>query len=335
MPLVSRGKRITSNVSTPSRANDGKFKDTFWVGGNPTPAAPTWIALEIGTGPSRLFLEWTASGSYSWNDTVYGSPGDFTIETSADSTDGANGTWSARAAIVSNDVRSRTHLVGFGGEKWVRMVFTAKAAAANAFGINLDEISVYDASGGSSDSFAFVGDSVTAFAFDRATPGNQPSFAELVHASHPAFFPSMINAGIGASNTTTWVTTWLDAAMTKNPDTHFWAIHLGIAESFGNSSNTTLFRSNMQTIISRIVAAGHIPILAKVQYVNDGQHAGVPSFNAVVDNLTQVNGLPVGPDLYTWFQNHPEELPDNLHPNLAGRKSTNRLWAEALDGFYK
>jgi lysophospholipase L1-like esterase len=91
----------------------------------------------------------------------------------------------------------------------------------------------------------------------------------------------------------------------------------------------------MQTIIDHVKAAGRTPVIARIPYAI-GNHDNLPAYNQVVDELTAQNGLPVGPDLYTWFLNHQDEiLSDNLHPNDVGRQSINRLWAQAMDSLHQ
>ena len=90
----------------------------------------------------------------------------------------------------------------------------------------------------------------------------------------------------------------------------------------------------MREIVDRIREAGKVPILASIPFASDGQHRNIPMFNRVIDDLRTGNSLPAGPDLYTWFAAHPEELRDGVHPNDRGIVSTNRLWGEAVDALY-
>src|SRR5690242_1575722 len=93
-PLLSRGRRVTGwsprPFARPWSVNDGDPR-TAWGAGKPTADRPAWVAIDVGRGPSRVLLTWSAAGSFNYDETDYGSPGAYRIETSADSTDGADG----------------------------------------------------------------------------------------------------------------------------------------------------------------------------------------------------------------------------------------------------
>ena len=333
-PLISRGRPVVSAQSGAATVVDGKYKQDSWQGGHPTPAAPAVLAIDVGRGPSRLLLSWNAGGSYNYLETDFGSPLDYHIDVSGDSTSGSDGTWSTVATVTGNTVRTREHAFAFTGKRWVRMVVTA-APAVSPNGVQLDEIDIHDASLGSEDTWFFMGDSITAFWADRSDipPAHQPSFAEGIHAAHVAYFPLMIDGGIGGEQSADGVT-HLDPWLLLNPDCHFFGIGYGSNDSAGNSSNTTSFRSNMQMLITRLKAAGREPVLARIPYATDGQHSGIPAFNTVIDDLVRTNGLHPGPDFYAWFMAHPGELRDGLHPNDTGIVSMNRLWTQAMTSLY-
>jgi lysophospholipase L1-like esterase len=90
----------------------------------------------------------------------------------------------------------------------------------------------------------------------------------------------------------------------------------------------------MQQIITRIKNAGKSPFLAQVpkafsprEYLNPL----LEGYNAVVIELTIENSLGVlPPDFYSWFENHPEEMDDDLHPNGTGYISMANLWYTAI-----
>jgi len=172
-PIVSRGRRVESS---PGRGNvlvDGVYRTrASWAGGHPTVAKPSWVAIEIGHGPSRLLVSWTSSGNHDYTDRKYGAPVDYRIETSADSTNGANGTWRTAVTVAGNPVRSRAHAIDFAGQRWVRMVVTGLSPDVFEWGLYLDEIDVHDLSRGGNDIWLFFGDSITSDVFDRA-PAHQ------------------------------------------------------------------------------------------------------------------------------------------------------------------
>lgn len=337
-PLVSRGKPVfatsLARFSRPEAVNDGIY-NTFagtWNAGSPSAAQPATVAIHIGTGPRRVLVEWSAGGNYNYTDTEYGSPGSYRLETSADSRDGVDGTWKVGATNTSCTVHAQAHVLDFAGQSWVRMVITG-VPPKSPNGVQLDELEVYDVSEGVSDSWFFFGDSITAMVFNRTTPSHQPSFAALVHERHPAFFPAMIDGGIGGDRMEQ-AAARVDAWLALNPDMRFWAIGFGTNDAAGNNQDTGSFRRQLSTVIARVKAAGHIPIVAKIPYSSDGGHDTVPRFNQVIAELTADNDLLPGPDLYAWFSAHPDQLRDGIHPTDEGALAINRLWADAVASVY-
>jgi lysophospholipase L1-like esterase len=56
---------------------------------------------------------------------------------------------------------------------------------------------------------------------------------------------------------------------------------------------------------------------------------------SLVDKLQAEYGLPCGPDLYSWFKEHPDQLSsDGVHPNGDEYRAINRLWADAVGALY-
>jgi acyl-CoA thioesterase-1 len=333
-PLVSRSKRVAGwsplQFSKPQNVNDGDYS-TSWGAGWPTPAQPAWVAIEVGSGPERLLLNWSASGSFNYEETDYGSPGAYRIETSGDSTDGTNGAWRTEADVLTVSVHGQASSFDFTGRHWVKLVVT-RAPASSPNGVQISEIDIHDVTVAARDTWFFLGDSITAFAFDRA-PAHQPSFATWVSATHPGYYPAMIAGGTGGEKSDEGAA-HIDERLARNPDAHFWAIAYGTNDAAGNESETGRFRKNMQTIVSRVRDAGRVAILATIPFASDDQHRNIPTFNRVITELRTANSLPEGPDLYTWFAAHPDELRDGIHPNARGIVSINRLWGEAVDALY-
>lgn len=333
-PLVSRSKRVAgwSSLQFPGlrNINDGDYS-TAWGAGRPTPEEPAWVAIDVGPGPRRVLVNWCAAGSYNYEETDYGSPGAYRLETSGDSTDGANGSWRTAVEVLTVSTHGQAHSVDFAGQRWVKLVVT-KTPAQSPNGVQISELDVHDVTAGANDTWFFAGDSITALAFNRA-PAHQPSFATWVNGRRSEYFPAMIDGGTGGDKSdegAAHVGDWL----ARNPDIHFWAIMYGTNDAAGNSSQTARFRTNMQTIVDRVRGAGRVPILATIPYASDGQHGNIVDFNRVLDDLRRANSLAAGPDFYTWFAGHPEELRDGVHPNDRGVVSMNRLWGEAVDALY-
>ena len=242
-PLVSRSKRVVgwSSLQFPQlpNVNDGDYS-TAWGAGRPTPDQPAWVAIDVGAGPRRLLVNWSARGSYNYEETDYGSPGAYRIETSGDSTDGVNGTWRTVADVPHVSTHGQAHSFDFDGQRWVKLVVTG-TPAQSPNGVQISEMDVHDVSAGMEDSWFFVGDSITALAFNR-TPAHQPSFAAWVNQRSGDYFPAMIDGGNGGDKSDEGAAR-IDEWLVGNPDVHFWAIAFGTNDAAGNASDTTRFRA--------------------------------------------------------------------------------------------
>jgi acyl-CoA thioesterase I len=327
-PIVSRGKRVVSRPRGGEVVVDGVYRtNASWSGGKPSPAKPSWVAIEIGTGYSRLLLSWTSSGNHDYTDRKYGAPVDYRIETSGDSTDGENGTWRTVAAVTDNPVRTRAHAFDFAGQRWVRLSVTRLSPDVFQWGLYLDEVDVHDLSKGGDDVWVFFGDSITSGVFDRA-PDHQPSFPEAVARRHPGYFPATVGAGFGSLHHSDAVQR-IDLVLAMNPDAKV------IALSFGsNDWDPVAFRRDLLEVVRKVRAAGKIPIVPRIPYRRDSKEDFAARLAAVVDAVTREEHLVPGPDLHAYFRAHPERLMDGLHPDPAGAVEMIRLWAEAVAPLY-
>jgi acyl-CoA thioesterase I len=327
-PLVSRGVRVASRPSGASVVVDGVYRSgRSWGGGHPTPSNPSWVALRLDGGYSRVLLSWTSSGNHDWRDQFYGAPRDYRIETSADSTDGAGGTWRTVVEVKDNPVRARAHSFGFEGQRWARLVVTRLPEKVNEWGLWIDEIDVHDLSEGGDDVWVFLGDSITSGVFDRAAP-HQPSFAEAIAARHPGYFPAMIGAGTGSLHAADAVRD-VDLVLALNPDARVFAIGVG-----SNDWDPAPFRAGLERLVRRIREAGRIPVAARIPFRSDSRTDFAGRLSLEVDAVTAALGLLPGPDLYAHFEAHPERLADGLHPDDQGSVEMSRLWAEAAAPLY-
>jgi lysophospholipase L1-like esterase len=185
-----------------------------------------------------------------------------------------------------------------------------------------------------------MGDSITAFWADRDTgagtndpASHQPSFAAWINLDNTNYFPAMIDGGIGGESSSDGLAR-LPQNLEDNPDFHFWALDYGANDSSGNTSDPSTFRANMQAMINLLLANGRMPVIPHISYATDGQHNFVTNFNAVIDALVVSNKILAGPDSYTFFQAHTNQLVDGLHPNDAGMRSYNLLWSQAMRHLY-
>jgi lysophospholipase L1-like esterase len=327
-PLLSRGKRVTTSGGDGAPLVDGIYRTgPKWSGGQPTPAKPSWAAIEIGAGPTRLLLSWTSSGNHDYWDQFYGAPVDYRIEVSADSTDGRDGTWRTVVDVKDNPAHARAHSFPFDGMRWVRLSVTRLPAEVNKWGLFLDEIDVHDLSRGGNDVWAFLGDSITAETADRAT-ARRPAFQDQIAARHPGYRPATLNLGLCRFKTPD-VLAKIDQLLALNPDAHVWAILIG-----SNDGTPEMVRDALRPIVERLKAAGKIPVVARIPFQTKYGPDYVAAKDVALDQVVREEGLGPGPDLYAWFKAHPERLRDGLHPDDAGAIELNRLWAEAVAPLY-
>jgi lysophospholipase L1-like esterase len=326
-PILSRGMQVAASRPGAGVLVDGIYRADAWAGGVPSEAAPAWAAIRIGPGPTRVLLSWTSSHNHDYRDLFYGAPVDYRIETSADSTDGANGTWRTAVTVRGNPVRSRAHAVDFAGQVWIRLVVTALAPERNEWGLFLDEIDVHDLSLGGDDVWVFLGDSIGAGVFDRA-PVHRPSFADLIAAARPGYQPAMIDAGFCRARTAD-VLARIDEVLAWNPDARVFAILLG-----ANDGDPETFRRDLDALVTRIQAAGRIAVVARLPFQTKYGEDYVAPKNRVIDEVVAAHGLLPGPDLDAWFRARPERLEDGLHPDAQGANAVSRMWAEAVTPLY-
>ncbi len=327
-PLVSRGKRVESKPGGGKVVVDGVYRTSAsWAGGHPTVKNPSWVAIDVGRGYSRLLLSWTSSGNHDYWDQMYGAPVDYHIETSGDSTNGADGRWRAVVEVAGNPVRTRAHSFDFTGQRWVRLVVTRLAANVFKWGLYIDEIDVHDLSNGGNDIWVFFGDSITSSVFDRA-PRHQPSFAEAIAARHRGYFPAMIAAGTGSLHHADAVRR-IDEILALNPDARVIALCFG-----SNDWDPVAYRTDLLAVIRKVREAGRIAVVPRIPFRADTPVDYAKRLNRVVDEVTKELGLLQGPDLYTWFRAHRERFADGLHPDDHGSVEMIRLWAEAMAPLY-
>lgn len=345
-PLVSVGKPVYSSSSTGLKyINDGVFGR--WMEGDPihsqawyawdiSPSNPSWIAMKIGAGYNKLLIQSDTSSLPSHR------PYDYTIETSADSTNGSDGAWKTVVTFVGENTlkfdfaptSARNHVIDFEGQSWIRMTITSatKTKHDSHDGVVIDELSCFDATNGTPDSWIFIGDSITAEAYNH-------SFVDTLHALSNANTPYMINCGIPGSSIYHWGKI-IDRYLELYPDMKYWLIMLGTndARTADRTANFESYQTTMQLLIDRIKKAGHIPIIAKVPYnFTDGAYpvSAIQQFNKIIDTLNSTNELLPGPDFYTYFQSHPEMFRDKLHPNAAGSAIYCKLWVETIEPLYR
>ncbi len=301
--LVSRGKPVLSS---------------------PSAAAPAWVAVQVGVGPSRVLVSWATPTSSDSPELRSAAPEAYRIESSADSSNGGDGTWRVELSVADNPVRSRAHSVEYDGQSWVRLVLTGTPDPEGS--VRMD---VHDASDGTDDTWLFLGDAAGPF----VDGGEARSFAEHIHAEYPGYFPALIDGGVPGELTTAALAR-IEDVLALHPDFRHVALAYGSADARSGQIDGARFRINMAALVARVIAAGRVPVLARVPFSPEGDGALIREYNRAIEALEREQGLLPGPDLYAWFEAHPDQWTDGALPGAAGRAAIQRLWAEAVDVLY-
>jgi lysophospholipase L1-like esterase len=294
------------------------------------------VAIQVGAGPTQVFFNWN-SNVQAWSNVMSPPvkchqnnpmPVDYTLQTSSNSTNGSDGTWTTAATITNNLVEARGHLIPFTGASWVKMNITNGGGA-------LDEIEVFNASKGAQDVWFFGGTSISQMTYKSYTIAQD--FADLITAAHPGYNPAMIRGGIGCITTTDMVNN-LSNYLSMARNAHYWAIEQGTNDAWGGGAGgVATFTKNMQTIIDSCKMEGIQPIIARLLATNPaaaGWQVNI-AFETAIDNLVTQNKLIPGPDLYTYFlANTSQHISDGIHPDAAGAAAIQKLWADKMASQY-
>ena len=339
-PNVSMGKPLYVAGSLNSNAGNNVYTDGK-LDSNQI-AVVSDFALNVGQGPTRLFITWDTRGDEAWagEDYVYAQGclhnwmagatlQNFKVFTSANSTNGMDGDWEFVTAVGESGASSRGLAIDFEGKSWFRIV-------ADSPVVNLEEVSAYDISNGGDDTWFFMGTSITQMGMKQFAVDS--NFSQLIHARFPGHYPAMIRGGV-ACVASQGVADALKYYAEYAGNVKYWAIEMGTNDAWvGNDYTVEQFTRNMQMIIDTAKAHGITPIIARMIATNPalcGWQVHQDYLDAI-DKLTRDNHLPPGPDFYSYFLAHPEELSeDGVHPaNPVGGQSMHRLWAEAVAPLY-
>jgi len=308
MPLLSRGQVARVSGGEARGLTDGVLGGFVWSG-----AAGDWAALDVGVGHDAIAVAWTATDA---------PPRAYTIETSADSTDGADGTWTSALAVTDNTLPTRAHVVRFTGQRWLRVRLGGDGA--------LYELAVHDASHGACDTWLFVGDSITALAYNLSN-----DFSDDVHAARGATYPVRLGIGVGGTSSQDGLD-HVDAWLAAYPDVANWVVSYGSNDTGGSAQFAPAFGDRMIELVGTLQRAGkrvYVPRLPFATY--PGASDVLPAYVAQIDRVIAATGATPGPDLYAYFGAHPDQLADHLHPNGDGGRAMNQLWADVALPLYR
>ena len=336
-PVISRGVPAFSDTdsSAASAANDEHYY-SFWTGN-----APDHIAYDLSEVPKKqrekVIAAWYTTstydkiGSYA-NQSML--PTDYTIEVNA--ADGGKypeSNWKIVETVENNSLASRQHVVNMKGCNWIRLNITKADGKANGqVSLNLDIHSVSD---GITDSWLFLGDSITACGMNNCYG---TGFATHINNIDSRYFPIQENGGIGGITSTDGrnnIDRWLSDFCGR-----FVSIAYGTNDAWGNQTGAEMFYENTKYMIDAVLKSGKVPVLPKIPFSTENEVAdNLPKYNAMVEKLWDEYGekLVKGADLEAFLSEHTELLSgDGVHPSSEGYEAIRKFWAETMyEAVYK
>jgi lysophospholipase L1-like esterase len=166
------------------------------------------------------------------------------------------------------------------------------------------------------------GDSITHDAFGRLD-----GWAE---AFTPDAAPAVRNAGVPGL-TTLQGALRIEELLALHPDARRVGLAFGTNDAFSEIVPADAFAARLRDLVDRALAAGREVRVARIPWSPLPKMAIVRDYNRAIRALERELGLAPGPDLYGWFEDHPEQLEaDGVHLRDDGDAAVRRLWAEAL-----
>ncbi len=328
-PVISRNCPAYSGTGDAKSANDEHYFSFCFVN------APDYIAYDLSEVPDeqkkQIIAVWYNTSSFD-NIGMYGNsnmkPTDYTIEVNkADGGQYPEDDWEIVETVTDNVLSSRQHLVNMEGYNWIRLNITkADGQEGKSASVNFD---VHSVSNGVSDSWLFLGDSITAGGMNNCYG---TGFATYVNQIDSKYFPIQENGGIGGIRSIDGrenIDRWLSVSQAK-----YVSIAYGTNDCWGNPDATQEYYENTKYMIDAVLSAGKIPVLPKIPAsTNADVKDNVPLYNAMIDKIYEEYGDKIiqGVDFESFFTGHPDYLSgDGVHPNDTGYDAMRKIWAETM-----
>jgi len=332
-PVISRNAPAYDNSGASYSAKQGNDEHyfSFWTAG-----APNYLAYDLSAVPEdqrkTVMAVWYNTSSYDGIGQYQSrnmEPYSYTIEVNkaAGGECPADG-WEVAVTVDDNTLSSRQHVVDMTGYNWIRMnVKNSDGGSGSNISVNFD---IHDISGGVSDSWLFLGDSITAGGMHNCYG---TGFATYVNQIDSRYFPIQENGGIGgirSDNGKQNIDRWLSTYAGK-----YVSLAYGTNDAWGNDgSGAKTYYDNTKYMIDAILAAGKVPVLPKIPFSTNADVAGhLGDFNGMIDKLYEEYGdkLIQGPDFEEYFRENPDGLSsDGVHPSSEGYDGMRQLWAKTM-----
>lgn len=319
-PLISQDVPAFASSGSPDGAKDWN-PSTSWT----STEMPAWLAYDLSgvdaAERGKVLLAWYDGATL---DFINASPGDsqhlpIDYELEQNSAQGGgpppSDGWETIEAVTANDRNAHQRLVDLGGANWVR-ISVSKSSSSSVVGLDFD---VHSAPNGATDSWLFMGDSITFMSTSYL-------FSDLparVHELDPERWPAVIPAAIGGTNTITALDA-LDATMAGFPGRF-------VVLAYGTNDHPNEY--HMEELVQKVIAAGKVPVVPHMPWAADSriQQEG-PQINAIIDGLyDKYPEILHGPDFWGVMKDRTDLIPSNdIHPNDAGQKEFRNQWAHAM-----
>jgi len=198
------------------------------------------------------------------------------------------------------------------GASWVR-ISLSKSSNASVVGLDFD---VHSAPNGATDSWLFMGDSITFM----STSYLFSDLPKRVHDLKPDRWPAVIPAAIGGTNTMTALQA-LDSTMADFPGRF-------VVLAYGTNDHPGEYQ--MEALVKKVIAAGKVPVVPHMPWAVDAriQDEG-PQINQIIDELyAKYPEILHGPDFWGVLKDRTDLIPANdIHPNDEGQKEFRKQWA--------
>ena len=158
------------------------------------------------------------------------------------------------------------------------------------------------------------------------------TFADLVHALKPAYYPLFQDGGIGglrSAEGAAYVPTWLN----QFPGQYV-TLNYGTNDATASAGDQTIvkpFHDNMRTMVQAVLAAGKTPVIPTIPWGRTSSlQANVPVLNQQIAALeAEFPQIVPGPDLYAYFKANQGLISgDGIHPTWDnGYAGLRQQWA--------
>jgi Bacterial Ig domain/GDSL-like Lipase/Acylhydrolase family len=365
MPLISRFPEVHAFASNDPTGTLGDFganraRDDVYYGWGSywrdiNLGYPAWVAYDLSGVPveqrAQVLVAWYNDGTYGYGgvvgrvDGTYNEPGAYVIEgnrATGSSTGAPSSGWTTLVSVPGNTVHSRSHLLDLTGYNWIRFYTSAGNPSNQTQNTDVEiKLEVFDAHQGNTDSWAFLGDSITAGAMTH-NKSTTPNFAQAINAVVPGNFPMDENAGNGFDGALQGMTRL--NVLLANSQARYIAIAYGMNDAGSAMATDYSFYNAYKAMVDVVLAAGRIPVIPTISWtalqpwqdnVGDPVTGSPLTLNRQLAKLkddyrAQGKVIIDGPDLWTFFKNNPTLITSgNFHPTDAGYVEFQTQWALA------